>query len=106
MADISALLREAVNQKQRGQFGAAAALLGEVLTLEPDHAEAHHQLGVAYVFTERYEEGLEELRRAVALRPSSRKFLSELGKTYAMLGEYEEAIVTFEREQQAGGDAA
>ena len=96
----------AIEQKKQGQFESAASLLAEVLALEPTHAEAYYELGVVYVFTERYEEGLEELRRAVELRPASRKFLIELGKTYTLLGQYEEAIATMERVQQAGGDAA
>lgn len=97
MADIAARLEQAIQHKIEGQYDEAVALLQDVLAEEPDLPEAHHQLGLVYVFTGLFDESTVELERAVALSPESIKFLIDLGKTHTMLGDYEKAVPIFQR---------
>ncbi len=61
----------------------------------PDHARAHLGLGLVYCFVGRFEESLEELKRAVECDPHWVDGHLNLAKTYAMLGMYDEARVEF-----------
>ena len=97
MADVAALLEKAIQHKIVGEYDEAVKLLQEVLALEPDSPEGHHELGLVYVFTGLFDESLGELERAVELSPDSIKFILDLAKTYTMLGEYEKAIPVFKR---------
>ena len=99
MADdvIAARLEQAVQHKIVGEYDEAVAILQEVLAQAPELPDAHHQLGLVYVFTGLFDESTAELERAVELSPASIKFLIDLGKTHTMLGDYEKAVPIFQR---------
>jgi tetratricopeptide (TPR) repeat protein len=97
MADVAARLEQAVQHRIAGEYDEAVEILKDMLAQEPDLPDAHHELGLDYVFTGLFDESTAELEKAVELAPQSVKFLIDLGKTHTMLGDYEKAIPVFER---------
>jgi tetratricopeptide (TPR) repeat protein/SAM-dependent methyltransferase len=65
----SALARAAV-ELQQGGLGSAEAIYREILSRDPDQAEATHFLGICLLQTGRREEGLALLRRSALLSPA------------------------------------
>jgi len=94
-ARIRALLNSATQHKNNGEYEEAEREYKEVLSLDPENAEAHLGLGLVYCFTGRFEESLEELRRAVELAPRWVEARKNLALTYLMLGMYEEGKAEF-----------
>lgn len=86
-----ALLERARARLQAGDPGAAAPLLREWVGRHPDQAEGRHLLGLALVQTGRTAEGLDALRRSVALGPAEPMFPRNLGLVLAELGLLDEA---------------
>lgn len=85
-----------VSFKIDGNYADAERELKEVLTEEPGHAAARHQLGLVYGFICLFDESLEELRQAVGLDPANLAARNDLALTYTMLGMTDEAKIEFE----------
>jgi len=70
---------------------------------QPDEANFHSALGIAYAGLGRKAAAIDEARRAVALLPLSRDAwrglyrLEDLARVYVMVGEYDAALDTLER---------
>lgn len=62
-----------------------------VVDLEPHLAHGRATLGWAYILLGRFEEGLAELRRAVALAPGHTMFEAQLGQALGLAGDLEGA---------------
>jgi serine/threonine-protein kinase len=66
------------------------------IELNPNNALAHLQLGGRVLVVQgRFDEGLEEARRAVALDPLSPFVITEAGEAFMLAGRHEEAIAQF-----------
>lgn len=95
---LEALLAQADALRYDGQYEEAERLYLIILEQDPDNAAAHHGLGLVYCFHGgRFEESVEELRKAVALAPQNVTYRLNLAKTLTMLGMYEEAKAVFEK---------
>ncbi|MCS7223103.1 MAG: tetratricopeptide repeat protein [Armatimonadetes bacterium] len=95
---LDELLREADYLRYEGNYEAAEEIYKKILSIAPDNAAAHCGLGLVYCFHEgRFEESLEELRKAVDLDPQNVTYRLHLAKTLTMLAYYEEAKAEFER---------
>ncbi len=81
--------------KIEGRYDEAAAELRSVLQEAPDHAEAHHQLGLVYGFVGLFDESVAELEQCVRISPTSVLARNDLALTYTMLGRYDEAKQEF-----------
>ena len=66
-----------------------------VIDLRPDHAEAHHLLGLLYFGRERLDRAAAHLRRAVRLRPDFAEARADLGAVYLAEHRWQEATVLF-----------
>ncbi len=95
--DFAARFEKAVQHRIAGEYDEAVELLQPLLEEAPDHADAHHELGLIYSFRVLMDESIFELERAVELSPKSVKYLLDLGKTHTMYGDYDKAIPVFER---------
>ena len=71
MTDQPALLNEAIEHHQAGRVKIAEHLYKRQLALTPEHAVAHHALGVLQVENGRIESGLEHLRCALESDPET-----------------------------------
>jgi adenylate cyclase len=76
-----------------GQHDKAVATAEQGVALNPNSADAHMILGHTLRFAGRYEESIPEYKIAIRLNPiPPNNYLFGLGKSYAMTGQYEEAI--------------
>jgi len=81
--------------------------LKQQVVANPNSAELHYKLGLAYGFNDQDNEALEAYNRALRLRPDYPEALYELGCVYERLGQLEKAIETLNQSLILNrGDAA
>jgi adenylate cyclase len=86
-ADLGFLL------SMKEQHDKAVATAERGVALNPSAADAHMKLGHTLRFAGRYEESIPEYKTAIRLNPiPPNNYMFGLGKSYAMTGQYEEAI--------------
>ena len=90
--DFDSLMEKGQEAYSSGRYEAAVEAYKEAIQLNPDNAEAHNGLGVAYAALDRYEDAIEAHKEAVRLGRRYATSHSLLGSAYAGLGRYEEAI--------------
>lgn len=95
MDGLDERLARGIACKIEGRYDEALAEIKAVLESSPDHAEAHHQLGLVYGFVGLFDESLTELESATELNPSGVLARNDLALTYTMLGRYDEAKSEF-----------
>ena len=78
-----------------GQFQAAIPFLRQSLKLE-DSVFANKWLGQTLIFTEEVEEGIAYLEKAKQINATDTQVLSNLAKTYFLIGNKEMAILNLE----------
>ena len=86
-------------------YGPAAATLKKALTLKPDLAGAHLQLGVIALDEERPKDSLERLLTAIRLNPHLAEAHYRLGVAYNRLGDTERAVAQFELHEKVKAEA-
>jgi type IV pilus assembly protein PilF len=75
----------------KGQYGRAQKYLKEALELKPDFFIAQLNLGRTYLATGRLHSALSLFEKAAANNPKNAGLLLEMGKTYRLLGDYNNA---------------
>jgi len=86
-ADLGFLL------SMKEQHDKAVATAERGVAFNPSAADAHMKLGHTLRFAGRYEESIPEYKTAIRLNPiPPNNYMFGLGKSYAMTGQYEEAI--------------
>ena len=94
------LLNDAV-----GDRAASERDLRQIITMQPDDARALNHLGYMLADqTDRYEEALELIERAIALSPDDPAIIDSLGWAQYKLGRYEEALTNLRRAYAAFPD--
>jgi protein O-GlcNAc transferase len=89
--------QEAVAQHRANRFDRAEAGYRKVLDTNPEHAEAHHMLGLVLAQTGRPEHAIEHLGRAVALAPQNFRCHLDLGSVLGNFGRLEAAAASFRK---------
>jgi tetratricopeptide (TPR) repeat protein len=87
-----------------GQAEKALPFLSKAVTLGPQHADAWHNLGRAYLLLGRTGEAVPALRTAVSLAPQVGKPFLNLTSALINSRQYQEAIDLLERERQRSPD--
>jgi Flp pilus assembly protein TadD len=72
------LIDQAVVAAQSGKWPEAEKILRHLLTVDPDHAEALHMMGMALGSTGRAPEGVAMLKRATELKPAEALYWNNL----------------------------
>src|SRR3984957_18114230 len=85
------ILTSAMALHQAGQLTSAAKLYQQILAQEKGNADALHMLGVLHHQQGDHARAVEEIGRAVALRPSVPAFHANLAEAYRALGQFERA---------------
>jgi len=85
----------ALQHHQAGRLAEAEALYRQILTVQPNHAEALHHLGVIAHQVGRNDVAVDLIRQAIALAPGLPETHSNLGEAYRVLGQLKEAIAAF-----------
>jgi tetratricopeptide (TPR) repeat protein len=78
-----------------GSYKAAVSAYQKVLKLKPDLAEAHFQMGVAYVELGAYEAALKAIDRAIDLDPTRGAYFYGRGRAYLLAGDEAQAMRDF-----------
>jgi tetratricopeptide (TPR) repeat protein len=89
---MNADLSNALRWHQAGRYADAARCYHELLTREPENAEALHLFGVVHHQCGHSRRAVELIGRAAALRPDAAAFHVNLAEAYRGLGDHERAI--------------
>lgn len=92
---LGAILQAATRWHQAGEWQQAEAAYRQLVSLQPQHPEALHLLGVLYYQTGRFQEALTAISEAIQLNPQQPAFHSNLGAVYQALGQQQEAIAHY-----------
>src|SRR3954471_16322679 len=95
--DNGAILMQAVQLHQGGQFDAARGLNEDVLRIVPEQPDALHLLGVLALQAGRPADAVVQIRRAIAGRPESSVYHGNLGVALQAVGRLEDARASLER---------
>jgi tetratricopeptide (TPR) repeat protein len=90
--NANANLPTALQLHQAGRFADAARCYHDLLTREPENAEALHLFGVMHHQCGHSSRAVELIGRAAALRPDAAAFHANLAEAYRSLGNHEQAI--------------
>ena len=91
------LLREAVALQQNGAYAEAEDLYREILNLRPKHFDAIQLLGALALQSNRLEEGIELLKRAVVINGMQAPIHSNLAFAYNALRRFKEGLASANR---------
>ncbi|MDT8427499.1 MAG: tetratricopeptide repeat protein [Pseudomonadales bacterium] len=96
--DTDLLFSRTLLYERNGEMAAAEQDLKHIITLEPDNARALNHLGYTLADrTDRFQEALELIERAIALEPDDPAIIDSLGWVQFKLGRLEEARENLER---------
>ncbi|MGH8009840.1 MAG: tetratricopeptide repeat protein, partial [Candidatus Binatia bacterium] len=90
------LFQQAYRSQIEGELGTAMQLYRESIQVHPT-AEAYTFLGWAYSFMNRYEDAIEECKKAIATDPEFGNPYNDIGSYLTKLGKLDEAIPWLER---------
>lgn len=94
---IAEIFAGAVRHHQSGRLAEAVAQYELVISLDPDHADVHNNLGVAFVQLGRIDEARTHFERAVILNPDYADAHNNLGNSLAAQARFKDAVAHFER---------
>ncbi len=82
--------------KEIDQLEGAAKMFGIAVSLKPNYAEAHFNLGVVLQDLDQKKESIESYKKAIAINPNYPDAHNNLGNVYIALDRYEAGIESFE----------
>jgi tetratricopeptide (TPR) repeat protein len=106
MASVTEMFTAAMQHHQAGDLQQAAHLYRLILQTDPDHADAHHMLGLLAYQTKRFDVAIASIRRALALNPLSVHYHANIGLAYQALGQTEDALAHFQEALRVQPDSA
>lgn len=90
-------LEQGLRHHQAGEFATAERIYRDVLSANPDNADAHHFLGLLAHQHAQVEDAIRLIGRAVELAPSRPTFHFNLGAAYLATGQQESALNAYRR---------
>ena len=97
MPATDSLLQQALALHKAGNLAQADLLYEKILRLDPQHADALHLSGVAAHQRGEHQRAVEQIRRAVALRPNDSTFHCNLGSALQAIGDLDQACAHLTR---------
>jgi len=94
---IQQALQMAFQHHQAGRLREAEPIYRQILSVQPDHPDVLHLMGILSSQAGRADVSVEFLRRRVALAPESAAIYVDLGTVLRATGQIEPAIAAFER---------
>jgi Flp pilus assembly protein TadD len=88
-------LNLAIQQHQAGQLAEAEKIYRQILTQQPNHADALHLLGVIAAQVGKPTTAIELIRRSVAIEPSVAQFHSDLGNAFRDAKQLDQAVTAY-----------
>jgi tetratricopeptide (TPR) repeat protein len=94
---VQGLFDDALRHHRAGRIEHAVTRYQRALALSPEHADAHNNLGVAFVALGRPVDAIAHYRKAIVLNPSHCNAHSNLGTALVSLERFDEATRSYER---------
>jgi len=94
---LEAFIKEGLRAHQAGKLEDAEASYRKLLTINPDHADANHFLGVIAYQVGMMEESVELIARAIDINPETAAYHCNLGNALCELGRLDEAAASHSR---------
>ena len=85
----------AIQHHQAGRLAEAERLYRQILSQQPDHADALHLLGVLAGQVGRFDVGVDLIRRAIAICSTNAFYYFNLGNAQTEMGQLDESIASF-----------
>jgi len=92
---VQALIARGKEYSESGLHADAAATYQDALHISPQHAEAHHGLGLAWRDLQRFDDAAASYRRAVAIRPAYIEAHNNLGVVLQLQGKLRAALACY-----------
>ena len=90
--DIRAAMILSRHELDAGRFDRALQIIGDVLAVEPNNADAYNQIGYFYGYRGDYEKAIENIKKYQFMAPDQANPWDSLGEIQAYSGHYDEAI--------------
>lgn len=104
--DVKEVLASAIELHRTGDLTGAEAAYLQVLEADPDHADAHHLLGVIAHQVGGTELAIERVKQSLAINPDQPTALNNLGNMLALAEQLDEAVACYERAIELSPDYA
>ncbi|HTW94905.1 MAG TPA: tetratricopeptide repeat protein [Tepidisphaeraceae bacterium] len=88
----SQIWAQALAEQKAGRFAEAQALYRALLQRHPNHADILHMLGIVSMLAGQKDQGIDLIRRAIALKPAVADYHSNLSAALTSAGRLDEAI--------------
>ncbi len=98
------LLAKAIAKHQSGQLGEAEAAYQQIISIDPRHSLALHNLGVIAHHQRRHQKAIELISSAIKIDASNPGYYYNLANAYHALQRYEEAILQYKKALALKGD--
>jgi tetratricopeptide (TPR) repeat protein len=106
MATISQAWATAIQHHRAGRLQAAEQIYRQILSVEPNHADAIHRLGVIAHQVGEHGVAVEYITRAIELKGNAAAFHNNLGEAYRALRRVSEAVACYRRALELKPDYA
>jgi O-antigen biosynthesis protein len=90
--DLRAIYQLAVSSREFGKYEEALQYWKKFIAIKPDFPTAYCEMATNYALSDRYEEALLSLRRALQLDPTSRDITTMYAECEIIIGNFETAI--------------
>ncbi len=95
--DLQSLIQKGIQVHQAGQLPEAEAIYRQVLSVEPDHADANHLLGVIVDEVGRHEIAVQLISKAIKKNPIDAAYYCNLGNALHEQGRLDEAVASYRK---------
>ena len=103
---LERLFLEAKGHFDARRWDEAIALFREIVRLDPNNPQAHHDLGMMWLFSGRPDEAAVSLARALELKPFFDSALGHLATALLQLGREHEALLAYRQLGRSADDPA
>ena len=100
--DIVALFNQGLEEHNAGNLSAAKKMYHEILSIQPDHCEANHNIGIVLVAENKLDKALEFFKFAVTASPNVSLFWASYIDTLAKLERIVEAKALIKAAKNSG----
>jgi Flp pilus assembly protein TadD len=100
-SDADSLLELGISLCRRARWREAIEPLQRAISLDPNKAAAHYQLGETYNQTDRLAEALEAYETAARLAPDNWRAMKGVGIVLDRMGKPEAATIAYQRAKDA-----
>lgn len=93
---IEAFFQQALNAHQAGDIKYAKDVYEYILSLQPEHVEAIHALGLLAAELQQWDTGIAWIQKALSIQPNSARFRLHLANIFKNINQYELALTHYQ----------